>query len=77
MRCANISFQDMLKVKDQFGTMGYVGHLLKPKATENSFIVDMLLDAGAVLYCKTNVPQCLFVSNCKCNKLSKRHRPAG
>ncbi|UPK97388.1 hypothetical protein LCI18_008323 [Fusarium solani-melongenae] len=34
---------------------------LKPKADGNSVLEDMLLEAGAVLYCKTNVPQTLFV----------------
>jgi amidase len=28
----------------------------------NSALVDLLLDAGAVLYCKTNLPQTMMVS---------------
>lgn len=48
-------------VKDEAATLGFVSYLTKPKADENSVIVDMLLEAGAVLYCKTNVPQTLFV----------------
>ncbi|KAJ3543121.1 hypothetical protein NM208_g3742 [Fusarium decemcellulare] len=46
---------------DEAATLGFVSYLTKPAATSNSVIVDILLDAGAVLYCKTNVPQTLFV----------------
>ncbi|KAI8681032.1 Amidase [Fusarium keratoplasticum] len=56
-----ISLKDMLMVKDEAATLGFVSYLTKPKADTNSVIVDMLLEAGAVLYCKTNVPQTLFV----------------
>ena len=52
----------MLMIKNQYATLGYVSYLGKPKTAENSMIIDMLLDGGAVLYCKTTVPQCLFVS---------------
>ncbi|KAF4457774.1 amidase [Fusarium albosuccineum] len=48
-------------VKDEAATLGFVSYLTKPVATSNSVMVDILLDAGAVLYCKTNVPQTLFV----------------
>lgn len=51
----------MFHIKGQFATIGFVSYLKKPKATENSVIVDILLEAGAVLYCKTTVPQALFV----------------
>jgi hypothetical protein len=47
-------------VKGEYATLGFVSYLKKPPAEENSVIVDMLLDAGAVLYVKTNVPQTLF-----------------
>ncbi|EEU35864.1 uncharacterized protein NECHADRAFT_34959 [Fusarium vanettenii 77-13-4] len=56
-----ISVKDMLMVKDEMATLGFVSYLTKPKADTNSVLVDMLLEAGAVLYCKTNVPQTLFV----------------
>lgn len=48
-------------VKGEAATLGFVSYLAKPLAEENSVMVDMLLEAGAVLYCKTNVPQTLFV----------------
>lgn len=49
-------------VKGEAATLGFVMYLTKPVAEENSPIVDILLEGGAVLYCKTNVPQGLFVS---------------
>jgi amidase len=49
-------------VKGEAACLGFVSYLKKPVATKNSFAVDMLLEAGAVLYVKTNVPQTLFVS---------------
>lgn len=43
--------------------MGYIEFLKRPVPTTNSPLVDMLLEAGAVLYCKTNLPQTMMVSN--------------
>ncbi|KAK0390166.1 hypothetical protein NLU13_3738 [Sarocladium strictum] len=57
-----ITLKDMINVKGEFATMGFVSHLKHEPATENSVIVDILDAAGAVFYCKTNVPQTLFVS---------------
>ncbi|OJI98014.1 hypothetical protein ASPVEDRAFT_126076 [Aspergillus versicolor CBS 583.65] len=56
-----ISLKDTMMVKGEYATLGFVSYLKKPPAEENSVIVDMLLDAGAVLYVKTNVPQTLFI----------------
>ncbi|KAM5354435.1 hypothetical protein ACJ41O_001084 [Fusarium nematophilum] len=56
-----ISLKDMWMVKGEAATLGFVAYLPKPVAEENSPIVDILLEAGAVFYCKTNVPQGLFV----------------
>lgn len=41
--------------------MGYVSFLDNGLAKENSALVDLLLDLGAVLYVKTNIPQTLMV----------------
>lgn len=43
--------------------MGFVGHLKYPASDEDAVIAEMLEAAGAVFYCKTNVPQTLFVSS--------------
>jgi amidase len=45
--------------------MGFVGHLNHPPTDDHAVIVEMLEAAGAVFYCKTNVPQTLFVSSAR------------
>ncbi|KIL93642.1 amidase [Fusarium avenaceum] len=57
-----ISLKDMINVKGEFGTMGFVSFLKEPAAAENSVIVDVLGNAGAIFFCKTNVPQTLLLS---------------
>ncbi|KAL2075401.1 hypothetical protein VTL71DRAFT_344 [Oculimacula yallundae] len=53
-----ISLKDSFKVKGYDASIGIASLVGKP-ATENSLLVDILLELGAVLYCKTNVPQTL------------------
>lgn len=54
-----ISLKDTFKVKGYDASIGIAALCFKP-ATENSTLVDILLASGAVLYCKTNVPQTLM-----------------
>ncbi|KUJ21697.1 general amidase-like protein [Mollisia scopiformis] len=54
-----ISLKDTFKIKGYDSSIGIASLAFKP-ATENSLLVDILLEAGAVLYCKTNVPQTLM-----------------
>ncbi|CAG9973279.1 unnamed protein product [Clonostachys byssicola] len=56
-----ISIKDTYMVEGEYATISYVSKLKLPTATSNSAIVDILLEAGAVLYVKTTVPQTLFV----------------
>ncbi|KAI9730784.1 MAG: hypothetical protein M1818_008064 [Claussenomyces sp. TS43310] len=54
-----------VSVKDSFQIVGHdssigLAALANQPATENSPLIDMLVKAGAVLYCKTNVPQTLM-----------------
>lgn len=56
-----ITLKDMINVKGEYSTMGFVGHLKYPAAEEHAVIAEMLEAAGAVFYCKTNLPQTLFV----------------
>lgn len=54
-----------VSLKDTFNFKGYdssagVISLAENPAKENALLVDILLDAGAVLYCKTNIPQTLM-----------------
>ncbi|KAI8302238.1 hypothetical protein K4K59_000576 [Colletotrichum sp. SAR11_240] len=53
--------EDTFKVVGIDATAGYVNGLRLRPATTNSYLVSVLLDAGAVLYVKTNVPQTLMV----------------
>ena len=53
---------DSFKFKGHEATLGYVSWVGKSEATTNSALVTLLLDLGAVIYCKTNIPQTLMVS---------------
>lgn len=54
-----ISLKDSFKVKGQDASIGFAANAFQP-STEESTLVTLLLKAGAVLYCKTNVPQSLM-----------------
>lgn len=41
----------------QESTIGYISRLGNSTAARNSTIVDLILEQGGVVYCKTNVPQ--------------------
>jgi Asp-tRNA(Asn)/Glu-tRNA(Gln) amidotransferase A subunit family amidase len=55
--------QDSFNLKGIHSTIGYVSFIEKPPAEINSPLVDILLQNGAVLYVKTNLPQTLMVSD--------------
>ncbi|KAL2808217.1 amidase signature domain-containing protein [Aspergillus granulosus] len=55
-----ISLKDQVRIKGLETTMGYVSWIGK-KDTDDSVLTTMLLNAGAVLYVKTSVPQSLMV----------------
>ncbi len=55
--------QDSFMVKGIHSTIGYVSFIERPPAEVNSPLVDILLQNGAVLYVKTNIPQTLMVSD--------------
>lgn len=55
-----VSLKDSYQVEGTeacIGAVAFMGRI----STENSALVDLLLDLGAVLYVKTNVPQVLMV----------------
>jgi Asp-tRNA(Asn)/Glu-tRNA(Gln) amidotransferase A subunit family amidase len=54
-----ISLKDGFKVIGQDASIGFASHAHQ-NATSESTLVTLLLKAGAVLYCKTNVPQSLM-----------------
>jgi amidase len=53
-----VSIKDGFKIKGLDATIGYAALAFNPAKT-NSPLVDLLLAAGAILYCKTNIPQTL------------------
>lgn len=55
-----ISIKDGFQVKGTQATIGLVAFLDNVSQT-NSCLVDVLLDQGAILYVKTNIPQTLMV----------------
>jgi amidase len=54
-----VSLKDSFKVKGYDASIG-IASLAENPAKENSLLVDILLGQGAVLYCKTNIPQTLM-----------------
>jgi amidase len=54
-----ISLKDTFKVKGYDASIGIASLAFNP-AKENSLLADILLEKGAVLYCKTNIPQTLM-----------------
>ncbi|KXS98059.1 hypothetical protein AC579_7962 [Pseudocercospora musae] len=69
-----ISLKDQFDVKGIDATIGYVSRCFKP-ATENCILVDILLEAGAVLYCKTNVPTTLMSGETVNNVFGRTSNP--
>ncbi len=58
-----ISLKDNINVKNHASTIGMVDFCFNPKGgmKQNSAIAAMLLDMGAVFYCKTNVPVAMMM----------------
>ncbi|EXA30938.1 hypothetical protein FOVG_17715 [Fusarium oxysporum f. sp. pisi HDV247] len=70
-----ISLKDAYVIKGHYATVGYVEFLRQPIPDTNSTLVDLLLDAGAVLYCKTNVPQTMMTADSENNIFGRTLNP--
>jgi Asp-tRNA(Asn)/Glu-tRNA(Gln) amidotransferase A subunit family amidase len=70
-----ISLKDTFKVKGYDASIGVASFCFKP-ATTNSALVDLLLSLGAVLYCKTNVPQTMMALDSHNNVFGRTLNPA-
>ncbi|KAJ4172156.1 hypothetical protein NW754_002344 [Fusarium falciforme] len=70
-----ISIKDSFVVKGKHATAGYVEFLRRPVPEENSALVNLLLDAGAVIYCKTNVPQTMMTADSENNVFGRTLNP--
>lgn len=70
-----ISLKDTFKVKGYDASVGVAGFCFKP-ATQNSALVDLLLELGAVLFCKTNVPLTMMALDSHNNVFGRTLNPA-
>jgi Asp-tRNA(Asn)/Glu-tRNA(Gln) amidotransferase A subunit family amidase len=58
-----------VSIKDPFAyvgvasTIGFTSFLDNPLPTENAALVKILLELGAILYCKTNIPQTMMTGD--------------
>ncbi|KAF2641936.1 acetamidase [Massarina eburnea CBS 473.64] len=69
-----VSLKDTFKIKGYDASIGLAALCFKP-AEENSVLVDLLLKAGAVLYCKTNIPQTLMALDSHNNVFGRTINP--
>lgn len=70
-----ISLKDSFRIKGLDASIGIASLCCKP-CTTNSPLVDLLVEAGAVLYCKTNVPQTLMALDSHNNIFGRVINPA-
>lgn len=59
--------KDSFNIKGIRSTIGYVSFIENEAATQNSALVSILLNLGAVLYVKTNIPQTLMTADSQNN----------
>ncbi|KAF7950012.1 hypothetical protein EAE96_007316 [Botrytis aclada] len=69
-----------ISLKDSFDVAGYdtstgLGCYVNTPATENSALAAMLLDLGAVFYCKTNLPQSIMTGDSHNNIFGRTLNP--
>ncbi|KAE8157534.1 amidase signature domain-containing protein [Aspergillus tamarii] len=70
-----ISLKDSFCINGIQSTVGYVSFLENPPAETNSALVDLLLDLGAVLYVKTNIPQTMMTGDSENNIYGRTLNP--
>ncbi|KAF8306772.1 amidase [Clavulina sp. PMI_390] len=56
-----VSIKDNFKMKGLDSTVGFISWVNEP-ATEESVLITMLRNSGAVLYCKTNIPTAMLIA---------------
>jgi Asp-tRNA(Asn)/Glu-tRNA(Gln) amidotransferase A subunit family amidase len=70
-----ISLKDSFNIPGIPTTLGFVSFLDNPPASTSSALVEILLNAGAVLYVKTNVPQTLMTADSQNNVFDRVLNP--
>lgn len=58
-----VSLKDCFNVEGIPTTVGFTSFIQNGPAKSNSAVVQILLDLGAVLYVKTNIPQTMMVGS--------------
>ncbi|KAK8053298.1 amidase signature domain-containing protein [Apiospora saccharicola] len=70
-----ISMKDSFVVKGHYASVGYVEYLRQPIPEGESALVKLLQDAGAILYCKTNIPQTMMTADSENNIFGRTLNP--
>lgn len=70
-----ISLKDSFNVKGVQSTIGYVSFIANPPAASNSAVVQILFDAGAVFFVKTNLPQTMMTADSHNNVFGRTLNP--
>ncbi|KAH8694111.1 amidase signature domain-containing protein [Talaromyces proteolyticus] len=70
-----ISVKDSYNIKGVPSTIGYVSFLDNELPETNSTLIDVLLQLGAVLYVKTNIPQSMMVADSENNIFGRTLNP--
>ncbi|OAL01996.1 acetamidase [Phaeosphaeriaceae sp. SRC1lsM3a] len=70
-----ISLKDSFNVKGTQATIGYVSFISHPPAAGNSALVDLLANAGAVFYVKTNLPMTMMTADSHNNIFGRTLNP--
>ncbi|KID82451.1 Amidase family protein [Metarhizium guizhouense ARSEF 977] len=55
-----VSIKDQINIKGQHTTAGYISFARNPARDQDAQLVEVLRNAGAIMYCKTNNPQCMM-----------------
>ncbi|KAK7976283.1 hypothetical protein PG989_014746 [Apiospora arundinis] len=70
-----ISMKDSFVVEGRHASVGYVEYLRQPVPKGESTLVKLLQEAGAILYCKTNVPQTMMTADSENNIFGRTLNP--
>ncbi|KAJ5850972.1 hypothetical protein N7455_010828 [Penicillium solitum] len=70
-----ISLKETFNIKGVPSSLGFASFLDYQRAAQNSVLVDILLEAGAVLYVKTNVPQTMMTADPHNNVFGRVQNP--
>lgn len=69
-----VSIKDSFNVAGTDSTIGFIINCNRP-ATSDAYIVDILLSLGAVVHCKTNIPQTMMTADSENNVFGRTLNP--